>query len=49
MADMEKNEAAKPAARPQPRRTWVTPVLTVASVEVAEDSAGSGGDLNGRS
>ena len=49
MADMEKNEAAKAAARPQARRTWVTPVLTVAPVEVAEENPGSGGDGSGRS
>ena len=49
MADMEKSEAAETAARPQARRTWVTPVLTVASVEVAEENPGAGGDGSGRS
>lgn len=49
MADPEKTENAQTVTRPQARRVWVTPVLTVASVDVAEENPGAGGDGSGRS
>ena len=49
MADAEKTEKLQTVARSQTRRVWVTPILTVASVEVAEENPGAGGDGSGRS